>query len=78
MAAEARTPLNIGEAKAGVVDVPELRRLEQVRALLVARGSADARTRLLLVGLEGATPELAATADPTVDLVDAAHLYTGS
>ncbi|CAN5177021.1 ATP-binding protein [soil metagenome] len=68
----------IGEAKAGVVDVSDLRRLEQVRALLVARGSADLRTRLLLVGLEGPTSDLVAAADPTVELVDAARLYRGS
>lgn len=68
----------IGEAKAGVVGLPELHRLQQLRGLLTSRGSADARTRLLLVGLEGPTPELAAAADPTVELVDAGRLYAGS
>lgn len=68
----------IGETKAGTVDVSDLRRLEDVRALLVSRGSAAADARLLLVGLDGPTRDLVATADPTVELVDAERLYAGS
>ncbi len=73
--------LAIGEAKwreVGRVGIEELRRLEEVRSLLVARDLASEDTRLLLFA-PAFTPGLVGTADARTDveLVDLDRLYGG-
>lgn len=66
----------LGEAKAGRIGAGALDRLRRVRDLLVARGVADAGTKLLVVGLTGVDPALA-KADGVV-VVDGDRLYAGT
>lgn len=73
--------LAIGEAKwsAARLGATELRRLEQVRAILTTRGLADPDRTKLLVFARGFTPALSgeAAARPDVELVDLNRLYHG-
>jgi len=74
--------LAVGEAKwQEVMSVSHLKRLEHIRALLVAKGEPGARSaRLLLFGGAGFSDALAdrAAADPSVQLIGLDRLYYGS
>jgi hypothetical protein len=76
------TLLAIGEAKWNdIVGQGHLRRLEQVRTLLRARGHDEAeRTRLLLFSGAGFTDELLrmSESDDSVQLVHLDRIYSGS
>ncbi|WP_240958280.1 AAA family ATPase [Streptomyces barkulensis] len=72
--------LAIGEAKWNdVMGMGHLERLRQIRALLVARGTAHDTTRLQCYSGAGFTGELRRLAedDPTVQLIDPVRLYHG-
>jgi hypothetical protein len=65
----------LGEAKLARLGVADLRRLQEIRALLVARGDADDSTKIVLFSLAGFTRDLQRAAGRDVELVDAARLY---
>ncbi|WP_189934014.1 AAA family ATPase [Streptomyces sulfonofaciens] len=72
--------LAIGEAKWNeVMGMGHLERLQHIRALLTARGTATDATRLQCYSGAGFTDELRhlAYGDPTVQLIDARRLYHG-
>ncbi len=74
------TLIAIGEAKGGdaVRTMDDLRRLDRLRGLLVARADVS-RTRLLLFGRSGFAPDVldAAERRSDVELVDLERLYEG-
>lgn len=68
-------PGTLGGVALRAVGQADRDRLARIRDLLQSRGTADERTRLILISATGCDPGLAAA---DTELVDLARLYTGS